>query len=133
MKCRSAQSQAVREALKDTSSRITTIAQVNDHLWRSARIGYVDIADFAGELCRKLQETVPHTGSLALATSGAIDTAWRPGPDRQHRLNIEIPSDDLLSGLVGPNSPHSSAMLEQYPCYCPSQQMSRELLHTGRS
>jgi hypothetical protein len=54
-------SQAVWEALKDTSSRITTIAQVNDHLWRSARIGYVDIADFAGELCRKLQETVPHT------------------------------------------------------------------------
>jgi two-component system, sensor histidine kinase PdtaS len=58
---RSAQSEAVREALNDASSRITTIAQVHDHLWRSARIGFVDIADFAGELCRKLQETISHT------------------------------------------------------------------------
>jgi two-component sensor histidine kinase len=58
---RSAQSQDVRDALKDAASRITTIAQVHDHLWRSAKIGFVDIADFVGELCRKLQETVSHT------------------------------------------------------------------------
>jgi two-component sensor histidine kinase len=74
---RSAQSEAVREALKDASSRITTIAQVHDHLWRSARIGFVDIADFAGELCRKLQETVPHTvrcnfGHLMISADKAI-------------------------------------------------------------
>ena len=55
---RSAQSEEVRNALKDAASRITTIAQVHDHLWRSTRIGFVDIADFAGELCRKLQETL---------------------------------------------------------------------------
>ena len=58
---RSAPSEEVRDALKDAASRITTIAQVHDHLWRSARVGYVDIADFAGELCRKLQETISHT------------------------------------------------------------------------
>src|SRR6202162_655165 len=58
---RSAQSEEVRNALKDAASRITTIAQVHDHLWCSTRIGYVDIADFAGELCRKLQETISHT------------------------------------------------------------------------
>ncbi|MET4312731.1 histidine kinase dimerization/phosphoacceptor domain -containing protein [Bradyrhizobium sp. RT4b] len=74
---RSAQSEEVREALKDASSRITTIAQVHDHLWRSARIGYVDIADFGGELCRKLQETVPHTvrcsfGHLMISADQAI-------------------------------------------------------------
>ncbi len=74
---RSAQSEAVREALKDASSRITTIAQIHDHLWRSARIGFVDIADFAGELCRKLQETVPHTvrckfGHLMISADKAI-------------------------------------------------------------
>jgi two-component sensor histidine kinase len=74
---RGAQSEAVREALKDASSRITTIAQVHDHLWRSARIGFVDIADFAGELCRKLQETVPHTvrcnfGHLMISADKAI-------------------------------------------------------------
>ena len=55
---RSAQSEDVRSALKDAASRITTIAQVHDHLWRSNKIGFVDISDFAGELCSKLQETV---------------------------------------------------------------------------
>lgn len=59
VQARSAQSEAVQEALRDAASRITTIAQVHDHLWRSSRIGYVDISDFAGELCGKLQETAP--------------------------------------------------------------------------
>ena len=57
---RGAQSEEVQNALKDAASRITTIAQVHDHLWRSDKIGFVDIADFAGELCRKLQETISH-------------------------------------------------------------------------
>src|SRR3954471_23795345 len=57
---RNAESEDVRNALKDAASRITTIAQVHDHLWRSNKIGFVDVADFAGELCRKLQETVAH-------------------------------------------------------------------------
>ena len=56
---RNAQSEDVQNALKDAASRITTIAQVHDHLWRSNQIGFVDIADFAGELCHKLQETSP--------------------------------------------------------------------------
>jgi two-component sensor histidine kinase len=56
---RNARSEDVQNALKDAASRITTIAQVHDHLWRSNRIGFVDIADFAGELCHKLQETSP--------------------------------------------------------------------------
>jgi two-component system, sensor histidine kinase PdtaS len=53
----SAQSEEVKDALKDAAYRIITIAQVHDHLWRSTRMGFVDIADFAGELCSKLQET----------------------------------------------------------------------------
>ena len=74
---RSAQSEEVRNALKDAASRITTIAQVHDHLWRSPRIGFVDIADFAGELCRKLQETLSHTvsctvGHLMISADKAI-------------------------------------------------------------
>jgi two-component sensor histidine kinase len=59
VQARNAQSEDVQNALKDAASRITTIAQVHDHLWRSKQIGFVDIADFAGELCRKLQETSP--------------------------------------------------------------------------
>src|SRR5665213_866238 len=35
---RSAPSEEVRDALKDAASRITTIAQVHDHLWRSTKI-----------------------------------------------------------------------------------------------
>jgi two-component sensor histidine kinase len=74
---RSAASEEVRDALKDAASRITTIAQVHDHLWRSSKIGFVDIADFAGELCRKLQETVSHTicctfGHLMISADKAI-------------------------------------------------------------
>jgi two-component sensor histidine kinase/putative methionine-R-sulfoxide reductase with GAF domain len=57
---RNARSEDVQNALKDAASRITTIAQVHDHLWRSHQIGFVDIADFTGELCRKLQETSPN-------------------------------------------------------------------------
>lgn len=59
LQARNAQSEDVQNALKDAASRITTIAQVHDHLWRSTEIGFVDISDFAGELCSKLQETAP--------------------------------------------------------------------------
>jgi two-component sensor histidine kinase len=74
---RNAPSVDVRNALKDAASRITTIAQVHDHLWRSTKIGFVDIADFAGELCRKLQETVSHTvcctfGHLMISADKAV-------------------------------------------------------------
>jgi two-component sensor histidine kinase len=74
---RSAQSEEVQNALTDAASRITTIAQVHDHLWRSTKIGFVDIADFAGELCRKLQETVSHKvnckfGNLMISADKAI-------------------------------------------------------------
>jgi two-component sensor histidine kinase/putative methionine-R-sulfoxide reductase with GAF domain len=74
---RSAQSEDVRDALKDAASRITTIAQVHDHLWCSTKIGFVDIADFAGELCKKLQETFSHTvgctfGHLMISADKAI-------------------------------------------------------------
>lgn len=74
---RSAQSAEVRDALKDAASRITTIAQVHDHLWRSTKIGFVDISDFATELCRKLQETIPHAvrctvGHLMISADKAI-------------------------------------------------------------
>jgi two-component system, sensor histidine kinase PdtaS len=74
---RNAQSEEVQNALKDAAARITTIAQVHDHLWRSTKIGFVDIADFTGELCRKLQETVSHQivctfGHLMISADKAI-------------------------------------------------------------
>lgn len=62
LQARSAQSQDVKNALEDASSRVATIAQVHDHLWRGARIGFVELADFMTELCKKLQgSTLGHT------------------------------------------------------------------------
>ena len=58
----SARSEEVQSALEDAGSRVATIAQVHDHLWRGTQIGFVELADFMGELCNKLQETAPgHT------------------------------------------------------------------------
>jgi two-component sensor histidine kinase/putative methionine-R-sulfoxide reductase with GAF domain len=55
VQARSAQSEDVKNALQDASLRVGTIAEVHDHLWRGSRIGFVDIADFMKQLCKKLQ------------------------------------------------------------------------------
>ncbi|HEY8670476.1 MAG TPA: histidine kinase dimerization/phosphoacceptor domain -containing protein [Terriglobales bacterium] len=57
VQARSAQSQDVKNALEDASLRVATIAQVHDHLWRGSQIGFVDLADFMSELCKKLKGT----------------------------------------------------------------------------
>jgi len=55
VQARSAQSEDVKNALQDASLRVATIAQVHDHLWRGSQIGFVELADFMTELCKKLQ------------------------------------------------------------------------------
>ena len=55
VQARSAPSQDVKNALEDASLRVATIAQVHDHLWRSPRIGFVELVDFMSELCKKLK------------------------------------------------------------------------------
>lgn len=57
VQARSAHSQDVKNALEDASLRVSTIAQVHDHLWRSSQIGFVDLTDFISELCKKLKGT----------------------------------------------------------------------------
>jgi two-component system, sensor histidine kinase PdtaS len=62
VQARSAQSEDVKHALQDASPRVATIAQVHDHLWRGSRIGFIDLADFMTELCKKLRgNTDGHT------------------------------------------------------------------------
>jgi two-component system, sensor histidine kinase PdtaS len=62
VQARSAQSADVKNALQDASLRVATIAEVHDHLWRGSRIGFVDLADFMTELCKKLKgNTDAHT------------------------------------------------------------------------
>jgi two-component sensor histidine kinase len=55
VQARSAQSEDVKNALQDASVRVATIAQVHDHLWRGSQVGFVDLADFMTELCKKLK------------------------------------------------------------------------------
>jgi two-component sensor histidine kinase len=54
VQARSAPSQDVKNALQDASLRVSTIADVHDHLWRSSHVGFVELADFMTELCKKL-------------------------------------------------------------------------------
>jgi two-component sensor histidine kinase len=62
VQARSALSDDVKNALQDASLRVSTIAEVHDHLWRSSHIGYVELADFMTELCKKLRgNTGRHT------------------------------------------------------------------------
>jgi len=62
VQARSAQSQDVKNALQDASLRVSAIAEVHDHLWRSSHVGFVELADFMTELCKKLRgNTGRHT------------------------------------------------------------------------
>jgi two-component sensor histidine kinase len=56
---RSAQSEDIASALDDASSRVETIAQVHDHLWRGDAISFIELSDFVGQLCKNLNETTP--------------------------------------------------------------------------
>ncbi|MCX7317940.1 MAG: GAF domain-containing protein [Hyphomicrobiales bacterium] len=57
VQARGAATEEVRHALQDAAARVATIAQVHDHLWRSSTIGFVDLSDFLGELCKNLVGT----------------------------------------------------------------------------
>jgi len=78
VQARSAQSDEVKNALQDASLRIATIAEVHDHLWRGAKIGFVDLPDFLGALCNKLGSTSEgytlhcHADPLLLSADHAI-------------------------------------------------------------
>jgi two-component system, sensor histidine kinase PdtaS len=78
VQARSALSQDVKNALQDASLRVSTIAEVHDHLWRSSHVGYVELADFMTELCKKLRGNTGrhtlhcHSDSMLLSADHAI-------------------------------------------------------------
>ena len=78
VQARGSQSVDVRNALENAASRVATIAQVHDHLWRGNTVGFVDLADFVGRLCHNLQETAPghtihcHSDRLMIPADKAI-------------------------------------------------------------
>lgn len=78
VQARSAQSEDVKNALEHASLRVATIAEVHDHLWRGSRIGFVDLADFMTELCKKLKGNTDghtlhcHADPMLLSADNAI-------------------------------------------------------------
>src|SRR5450432_3234617 len=78
VQARSAQSQDVKNALEDASLRVSTIAEVHDHLWRSSHVGFVELVDFMSELCKKLKGTTDghtlhcHADAMLLSADHAI-------------------------------------------------------------
>src|ERR1700712_2486269 len=58
VQARNASSEDVRNALQEASLRVSTIADVHDHLWRSGRVGFVELRDFMSELCKRLSGTM---------------------------------------------------------------------------
>jgi two-component sensor histidine kinase len=61
VQARTSQSHEVNAALDVAASRVATIANVHDLLWRSHQVGFIDLADFLSELCKKLDGTGEHT------------------------------------------------------------------------
>jgi two-component sensor histidine kinase len=78
VQARDAQSRDVKNALQDASLRVSTIAEVHDHLWRSSHVGFVELADFITELCKKLRGNTGrhtlncHSDQMLLAADHAI-------------------------------------------------------------
>lgn len=77
LQARGVQSEDIKSALQDAASRVATIAEVHDHLWRGTKIGFVELSDFVRELCGKLQETAMKNTVVSAADQFIIaaDTA----------------------------------------------------------
>jgi two-component sensor histidine kinase len=59
VQARASESRDVKHALENAAMRVASIAEVHDHLWRGTKVGFVDLADFVGHLCKNLQSTAP--------------------------------------------------------------------------
>lgn len=60
-------------AMLDAETRVMTIARVHDHLWRSSRIGDVDLGTFLEDLCRNLSEAVTEAEIRCTADTAVVN------------------------------------------------------------
>ena len=78
VQARSTHSEEVKIALDGAASRVGMVGQVHDQLWRSTQIGFVELADFIGELCKKMNGTAQghtvlcHAATMTLSADQAI-------------------------------------------------------------
>jgi two-component system, sensor histidine kinase PdtaS len=101
---RSAQSDDVRDALEEAESRVATIAQVHDHLWRGSRIGFIDLADFMNEFCMRLQ-----------GAAGANVLHCRADPmllSADHAIPLGLLINELVTNAVKHGYPDEAGVIE---------------------
>jgi two-component sensor histidine kinase len=94
VQARSAQSQDVKSALKDASLRVTTIAEVHDHLWRSSHVGFIELANFMTELCKKL------SGNIGKHTLSCRSDAYALLLAADHAVPLGLLINELVADAI---------------------------------
>lgn len=78
VQARGSDSVDVKNALENAAMRVASIAEVHDHLWRGSKVGFVNLADFLGNLCNNLQSSAPehvlrcHSDPITISADKAI-------------------------------------------------------------
>ncbi|ABD89068.1 sensor histidine kinase [Rhodopseudomonas palustris] len=78
VQARGSDSVDVKNALENAAMRVASIAEVHDHLWRGSKVGFVDLSDFVGHLCKNLQNSAPehsiqcYSDSIIISADKAI-------------------------------------------------------------
>lgn len=82
MQRRGASDAALQQALDDARTRVTTIAQVHDRLWRADEVHTINLAEFMSELCELIRASAPQRQTLCadiapveIATDQAVPLA----------------------------------------------------------